>query len=102
MKLTRLDSTTQHLAPEAVERAQHAADHGQRRVEAMEGVAGARQRSLQQEIADGDAPELAPCAGSAQALENARQVAAELSGRGVRGLVKWPAGLALSRIDDKV
>ena len=50
MKLDRLASTTQRLSRESIERARHVAGERIRRVDALEGVEGDRQRSLQQEM----------------------------------------------------
>ena len=104
MKLNRLESTTQHHSQDAIERGRHVADESVRRVEALEGIEGDRQRSLQQEIAEFDPRAIGPFQGSEHMLEDARQVAAELTllGPNRSGLVKLQ-GLSLpcSRIDDK-
>ncbi len=105
MKLSRLESTTQRHSPDAIERARHVAGESVRRVEALEGVEGDRQRSLQQEIADFDPRVIASFEGGEHVLQDARQIAAELTLLGARrsGLVKLRAlSLPCSRIDDKV
>lgn len=104
MKLSRLESTTQSHSPEAVERGRRQAAVRVRRVEAMEGAEGDRQRSLQQEIAEVDPRVLGPFAGAEQVLEDARQVAAELTllGTNASGLLKLRAlSIPAERIDDK-
>jgi hypothetical protein len=50
MKLDRLSSTTPRLSQESMVRAHEVAGERIRRVEALEGVEGDRQRSVQQEI----------------------------------------------------
>lgn len=86
MKLERLASTTETLSSEARERAHAAAL--ERRVEAMEGVEGDRQRSLRQEIDSVEQLAIGKFAGQAQQLASARQVAEQLrvvcSGGGCR------------------
>lgn len=104
MKLTRLGSTTQHLSHETVERARRAALDLVTRVEAMEGVEGDRQRSLQQEIAEVDPRACGPFQGEAHHLADARQVAAQLAllGSSATGLIRLRnLSQALPRIDDK-
>lgn len=104
MKLNRLESTTQQHSPDAIERARHVANESVRRVEALEGVEGDRQRSLQQEIAEFDARAIGPFAGDDHMLQGARQVAAELTllGSNRNGLLKLQAlSLPCVRIDDK-
>ena len=76
MKLERLASTTETLSSEARERARVAAS--ERRVEAMEGVEGDRQRSLRQEIDSVEQLAIGEFAGQAQPLESARRVADQL------------------------
>ena len=105
MKLSRLESTTQRHSQDAIERARHVAGESVRRVEALEGAEGDRQRSLQQELADFDPRAIGSFERDERMLQDARQVAAELAllGSNVNGLVKLPAlGLPCSRIDDKV
>lgn len=105
MKLSRLASTTQSHSQDAIERARHVAGESVRRVEALEGVEGDRQRSLQQEIADFDPRAIGSFEGEERMLQDARQVAAELAllGGNASGLVKLPAfSLPCSRIDDEV
>ncbi|RIX47384.1 MAG: hypothetical protein D3M94_06840 [Rhodocyclales bacterium GT-UBC] len=82
MKLNRLDSTTQHFSRESVERVRHVAEEQVRRVEACEGLEGDRQRSLQQELAEVDQKALGPFLGREQVLQEARQLAAELTSLG--------------------
>ena len=104
MKLNRLESTTQHTTPELTERARHVSG-SIRRVEAQEGVEGDRQRSLQQELAEFDPRAVGPFEGSEVILDNARQVAAQLTlvGTNLKGLVKLQTlSQRFSRIDDKV
>lgn len=104
MKLNRLESTTQHISHDAVERAEHVSAAGVRRVEAMEGVEGDRQRSLQQDIAAFDPKAIGPFEGRERTLEDARQVAAQLSllGNSANGLLKLRAlSVACKRIDDE-
>jgi hypothetical protein len=105
MKLSRLESTTQHTSPEAAERARHVSASTIRRVEASEGVEGDRQRSLQQELAEYDPRAIGPFEGSELVLDSARQVAAQLTllGSNMNGLVKLQAlSQRFTRIDDKV
>jgi len=105
MKLSRLESTTQSHSQDAIERARHVAGESVRRVEALEGVEGDRQRSLQQELADFDPRAIGSFERDERMLQDARQVAAELAllGSNVSGVVKLPAlGLPCSRIDDEV
>lgn len=78
MKLTRLDSTTARPSGEAAARAQ-AAPERVRRVEAMEGVEGDRQRSLRQELAEIDPRAVGPFAGQAQVMSDARIIAEQLA-----------------------
>lgn len=105
MKLSHLESTTQHHSADAVERAHLASRENIRRVEAMEGVEGDRQRSLQQEIAEVDPVAIGDFEGAEQVLKGAREVAARLTllGTNTSGLVKLQAlSRRYSRIDDKV
>ncbi|WP_265945166.1 hypothetical protein [Dechloromonas sp. A34] len=104
MKLSRLESTTQNHSPEAVERGHRLAGERIRRVEAMEGIEGDRQRSLQQEIAEVDPKAIGPFAGAGHVLEDARAVAAELTllGTSASGLLKLRAlSIPVEWIDDK-
>lgn len=104
MKLNRLESTTQHHAPDALERARHGAGERVTRVEALEGLESDRQRSLQQELAEFDVRAIGDFAGGERVLADTRQVAAQLTrlGSHVSGLVKLPAlSLHCSRIDDQ-
>jgi hypothetical protein len=104
MKLNRLASTTQQHSQDAIERARHVAGERVRRVDALEGVEGDRQRSLQQEIAEFDARAIGPFAGDEHMLQGARQVAAKLTllGPNLKGLLKLQAlSLLCVRIDDK-
>ncbi len=80
MTLSRLISTTQQPTADAVARARAAVDAPVCRVEAMEAVSADRERSLQQELAEVDPRALGPFAGGERILEDARQVAASLSG----------------------
>lgn len=104
MKLNRLESTTQSHSPEAVERGRRPVAERIRRVEAMEGIEGDRRRSLQQEIAEVDPRADGPFEGAAQILQDAREVAAELTllGASANGLLKLRAlSIPVERIDDK-
>ena len=104
MKLSRLESTTQQHSQDAIERARHVAGESVRRVEALEGVEGDHQRSLQQEIADFDVRAIGPFEGRAHVLQDARKVAAELTllGTDRNALIKLRAlSLHCSRIDDR-
>ncbi len=104
MKLDRLESTTQHPAREAGAHLRHAADEQVRRVEALEGLEGDRQRSLRQEIAAVDPRAIGPFAGGEQVLADARAVAAQLSqlGAAADDLLR-PPGLTpdFNQVDDK-
>lgn len=82
MKLPRLEGKTTTYAGEAKERAAHASEHSVRRVEAMEGLAGDRERSLTQEVASIEALAVGAFAGEAKILEDARAVAGQLAGLG--------------------
>ena len=55
MKLSRLESTTQSHSRDSVERAEQAGAQQIRRVEALEGIEGDKERSLQQERAEVEA-----------------------------------------------
>lgn len=103
MKLNRLESTTQSHSPDAIERAKHVAHQSVRQVNALEGVEGDRQRSLQQELAEFDPRGIAPFEGGEHVLEDARRMAAQLTllGTDLGGLVKLQALSQLcARIDD--
>ena len=101
MKLTRLASTTQRPTRESIERPRPLDDERIRRVEMLEGIEGDRQRSLQQEIAEIVPGAIADFKGGKQILQEARDMAAQLSSLGpaVDGLIK-PAA-AIKGIDDK-
>ena len=104
MKLSRLESTTQRHSQDANERARHIAGESVRRVDALEGVEGDRQRSLQQELADFDPRAVGAFEGSEHRLQDARRVAAELTllGSNCNGLLKLQAlSLHCSRIDEQ-
>ena len=104
MKLNRLDSSSQHHSQTALERVRHTASDDVRRVEAMEGVDSDRQRSLQQEIAEVDPRALGAFCGSAHVLQDAREVAAQLTllGGNAQGLLQLQAlSLRYPRIDDE-
>lgn len=104
MKLSRLESTTQSHSPDVVERSRQPAAERVRRVEAMAGAEGDRQRSLQQEIATVDPQAVGPFAGAEHVLEDARAVAAELTllGTSASGLLKLRVlSIPVERIDDK-
>lgn len=104
MKLSRLEATTQRHSSVASQRVRHADEENVRRVEAMEGVEDDRQRSLQQELLDFEAPASAPFSGGEGVLQDARQVAAELVllGNNRNGLLKLQAlSHVFSKIDDQ-
>lgn len=104
MKLSRLEATTQRQSSAASQRVGHAAEENVRRVEAMEGVEGDRQRSLQQELLDFDARAIASFAGCEHVLQDARRVAAELIllGSNRNGLLKLQAlSHSFLKIDDE-
>jgi len=105
MKLNHLPSSTQGRPGESAERPQPAPDEKIRRVDAMSGIEGDRQRSLQQEIGVVDPRVLEPFAGSEQVLQGAKAVAAQLCtlGSNAAGLVKLRAlATVIPHIDDKV
>jgi len=105
MKLSLLASTTRRHSQDAIERVRPVAGESVRRVEALEGAEGDRQRSLQQELADFDLRAIGSFAGGEHVLQDARQFAAALAllGSHCRGLIKLPAlSLPCSRIDDQV
>ena len=105
MTLNRLTSTTQSLPHDAVERPRQAPADSLRRVEAAEGLAGDRQRSLQQEIAEVDPNAVGPFKGRERILQEARQLASQLTllSTNASGLRKLRAlSLPRRRIDDKV
>lgn len=104
MKLNRLESTTQSHSRDAVERGSQIAGESVRRVEALEGVEGDRERSLQQEIAEVDPKALGPFEGGEQVMQDARKIAARLTllGTNASGLLKLQTlSVARKRIDDK-
>lgn len=104
MKLSRLASTTQRHSQDAIERLRQVAGESVRRVEALEGAEGDRQRSLQQELADFDPRAIGSFVGGEHRLQDARQLAAALTllGSNCRGLIKLPAlRRHCSRIDDQ-
>ncbi len=104
MKLSHLKSTTQQNSQAAIVRARHVAGESVRRVEALEGVEGDRQRSLQQEIADFDVRAVGSFEGSEHVLQDARRIAAALIllGSNCNGLLKLQAlSQHCSRIDDQ-
>lgn len=98
MSLDRLSSTTQQYSRESVERAKAAAGERQRRVEAMEGVEGDRQRSLRQELAEAETP--GPVMEDERMRAKARQLAENLRalGRRADALLRMPA---LHVLDDR-
>lgn len=104
MKLNRLESTTQRLSQESRERGRHVAGQQVRRVEALEGVEGDRQRSLQQEMAEIEAGAIGDFTGGQRLLQDAREMAAELAALGTAAdeLIKGEAlGVAAGHIDDQ-
>jgi hypothetical protein len=104
MKLSRLESRTQRPSATASVPRRPVAEQDVRRVEAMEAVEDDRQRSLQQELRDFEAREIAPLVGREHMLQDARQLAAELTllGSNRSGLLKLLAlSHAFSKIDDR-
>jgi hypothetical protein len=104
MKLNRLESTTQRCSAEAIARGSRLAAQAVRRVEALEGLEGDRQRSLQQELAEFDGRAIGAFEGEAQVLQGARQIAAQLILRGgkLTGLIRLQAlSQPCARIDDE-
>lgn len=105
MKLNRLESTTLRPPPDSLARAKNAGAERIRRVGALEGVEGERQRSLQQELAEIEPAAIGPFSGAELVLQDARDVAAELAALGAAAddLI-MPAKLSpvLSHIDDSV
>ncbi len=98
MKLSRLSSTTQRPTQESIERVRHVDEERIRRVEAMEGVEGDRQRSLRQELAEVDPAATGDFHGEEKVLQEARDVAAQLLDLevGTDSLIK--PGIPLSRL----
>ena len=89
MKLPALPSTTQGATPESVARAQHAAAASVRRVEAAEGLAADRERSLQQELDEVEAAALADFEGQALIQDEAHALAERLAREGLpEGLLR--------------
>ena len=104
MKLTRLSGTTQRLSQESVVRLHQAEMAGVRRVEALEGIEGDRQRTLQQELAEIEPAAIAAFQGDEHILEDARRLAAEVAALGPAAdeLIKPPAlGKLLHGVDDQ-
>lgn len=106
MKLPYLASTTQRPSQESVEPVRHADGERIRRVELLEAVAGDRQRSLRQELAEIAPGAIADFAGQEQVLREASEVAAQLValGTAVDDLIK-PGELSrqvMPEIDDSV
>lgn len=104
MKLSRLESTTQSHSRDSVERAEQAGAQQIRRVEALEGIEGDKERSLQQERAEVEALAIGDFSGGTRILEDARQVASEISllGEDARSLLNL-AGLSMKvvKVDDQ-
>lgn len=82
MKLSHLKSTTQSIPLEAAERLRHAPTEAVLRVNAMEGIEGDRQRSLQQEINEIDPNAIGRFRGNQHILEDVRELAAEIAAMG--------------------
>lgn len=104
MKLNRLESSTQHHGSDFAERAQLAAGDGVRRVEAGEGLAGDRERSLQQELAEFDPKAAGPFEGGERIREDAQKLAEQLLALGdaVETVVRPQSGVrSLVRVDDQ-
>lgn len=104
MKLSRLESTTQRHSRDAVARAEEAGEQPLRRVEALEGIEGDKERSLQQERDEVEALAIGEFSGGTRILEDARQVASELSvlGDDARSLVNLAKlSLNLVKVDDQ-
>lgn len=94
MKLNHLNSTTQTLSHDNSERSRHAADDSVLRVNAMEGIAGDRQRSVQQEINAIDPRAIGSFQGGQRILAEAHELAAALSALGGEAdLLIKPSGL---------
>lgn len=103
MKLNRLESTTQHPSSGPVERLRRNPDEV-RRVEAAEGMADDRQRSLQQELATFDPRAIGPFDGGERVLQDAQAIAVALAclGEGADALIKPAlAAKVLDKVDDK-
>lgn len=79
MKLSRLESTTQRPSRESVERVQQLTDERIRRVEAGEGVAADRERSLSQEVALTAPETLVGFEAEASAMQTAKDLADALT-----------------------
>ena len=105
MKLDRLASTTQRLSQESLARARYVAGERIRRVEALEGVEGDRQRSVQQEMAEIEPGAISALKGGEQILQDARGLALQVAalGAAVDRLIK-PASLPqiIKGVDDSV
>ena len=103
MKLDRLARTTQRPPSESTERRAPVVSERISPVEALDGVASDRGRSLQQELAEIDPGAIGDFHGAEQVMQGAREVASQLSAMGaaVDGLIK-PSGLkmGLRGIDD--
>lgn len=82
MQLNRLNSTTQTRSAESGERLRPVAESSVPQVAALEGVAGDRQRSLQEEINTMDPKAIGDFHGEAHILQDTRQLAAALSALG--------------------
>ena len=82
MKLDRLASTTQRLSQESLARARYVAGERIRRVEALEGVEGDRQRSVQQEMAEIEPGAISAFKGGEQILQDARGLALQVAALG--------------------
>lgn len=79
MKLSRLEGKTTAYSRDAMERAAHAGDQAVRRVEAMEGMAGDRERSVRQEVDLIEPGAIGPFEGAGHVLDEARAVAGQLA-----------------------
>lgn len=103
MKLDRLASTTQRLSQESIERARHVAGEQIRRVDALEGVEGDRQRSLQQEVSEIEPGAIGAFHGGEHVLQDAHDLAEQVAALGAAAdhLIK-PGSLpmAVKGIDD--
>ena len=103
MKLDRLASTTQHLSQESRDRARHVAGERIRRVDALEGVEGDRQRSVQQEMSEIEPGAIGVFNGGEHVRQDAHELAVQVAalGAGADHLIR--AGslpMAVKGIDD--
>ena len=103
MKLDRLSSTTQRLSQESMVRAHEVAGERIRRVEALEGVEGDRQRSVQQEILSIEPGAISDFNGGERVLQGAHDLALQVAALGAAAdhLIKpVPLRMAVKAIDE--